>query len=83
VLNLHLKGRWGNGVSSHQTKRQHFQMNPILNLPIRWKVKNDQQRSHLTIRFHRRFGSAKRGEDGALGGRLRGAAMKQTKQQWK
>jgi len=23
---------------------------------------------HLTIRFHRRFGSAKRGEDGALGG---------------
>jgi hypothetical protein len=25
-------------------------------------------KSHLTIRFHRRFGFAKRGEDGALGG---------------
>jgi len=26
---------------------------------------------HLTIRFHRRFGFAKRGEDGALGAQLR------------
>jgi hypothetical protein len=67
VLNLHLKGRWGNGVSSHQTKRQHFQMNPILNLPIRWKVKNDQQRTHLTRRFHLDF-LRKPGEDGALYG---------------
>jgi hypothetical protein len=50
-------------------------MNPILNLPIRWKVKNDQQRPHLTRRFHRRFSFGKRGEDGALGGRLRGAAI--------
>jgi hypothetical protein len=34
-----------------------------------------KQRRHLTRRFHRRFGFAKRGEDGALGGRLRGAAI--------
>jgi hypothetical protein len=40
---------------------------------------NKFMKPHLTRRFHRRFGFAKRGEDGALGGRLRGAAMKWNK----